>query len=224
MNTLEEMEAQNDKIYSVKGRVKAIEGVLRKVSKKLHDGKSISSYSDACKYVDDIVGARVLAYLSDSMEDLHKAMTSFDRFELLTVTIHDQRYDRFYYQFAERLQSEEKASTGIFSSRINRKIKLEIRLNEGGYAGFHYVFRPRPVDPVWISNPGSMYPKFEIQVRTILQEAWSEVSHNLVYKPTDPENENRSLALNLLSSILRACDTAMSNVAIDRPIKPRKKK
>jgi putative GTP pyrophosphokinase len=66
---------------------------------------------------------------------------------------------------------------------------------EFGYFGRHYVLLV-PTDVVPSSMEKELVPQFfELQVKTLFQHAWSEVNHDLGYKPTstplDPDAKRR---------------------------------
>jgi len=56
--------------------------------------------------------------------------------------------------------------------------KLRVSKKESGYASLHYTVRFRPT-----SLGSSPTPWFELQVRTLVEDAWGEIEHVLGYKP-----------------------------------------
>ncbi len=78
-------------------------------------------------------------------------------------------------------------------------------VKESGYASIHYIVRLRDE-----RVPEGNRPWFEIQVRTIVEDAWSEVEHILGYKP----GRHTSLAVRrqfqIISKLLVAIDEHFS--------------
>ena len=211
LSTLHEMAAHDDRIYACKVRLKTIESFLEKISADPEKVRIIRSYTGATRAIDDLVGARIISYLSSSLEGLHQEITSFHRMRLLKVTVHDQEDHPAYEAFIKSLESDCAQRSGIFAKS---DVSLEVRLNSSGYTGFHYVFEPKPVDPFYKKEP-VLYKKFELQLRTIIQEAWSEVNHGVIYKGRSRYQIKRqkSASLRTLAGVLRACDSAMSDIA-----------
>ena len=209
-NALAEMCIHDERIYSSKVRLKSIESLLEKIASDPEKRKAVKSYRSAVAKIDDFIGARVIAYLSSSMEDLHHQLTEFPRFRINQVTIHDQQHNPVYKNLTEELRKQNSKKTGIFSTGG----KLEIKLNDNGYTGFHYVVAACPVDPFYKNEPG-VFPKFELQLRTLIQEAWSEVNHGVIYKGRSKEliKRQKSASLKTLAGILLACDSALSDAA-----------
>lgn len=109
------------------------------------------------------------------------------------------------------------------SEDIGRRLKTA----EFGYRSVHYIvtFRPGvfPTKDVPVKVPTRLYggkrgmsnPRAEIQVRTLLQHAWADVGHDLLYKGgfEAPEVWRREYAR--LAAILETADGAMSRVHAD---------
>jgi putative GTP pyrophosphokinase len=75
------------------------------------------------------------------------------------------------------------------------------RAKENGYQSLHYVVRLKP---------GSKYKKptpwFEIQIRTMAQEIWSEMEHILAYKSERRSNYSAKRRFQILSREIGAID------------------
>ena len=69
-------------------------------------------------------------------------------------------------------------------------------VSEFGYEGKHFVLL-LPRDVFTDETPEDSVSFFELQLRTLLQHAWSEAEHDLGYKPTSELNveQRRKLAL-----------------------------
>jgi putative GTP pyrophosphokinase len=104
------------------------------------------------------------------------------------------------------------------------------RLGPGGYQSTHYLVR--------FKVPRSQLPEYErfhdltveIQVRTVLQHAWAEIEHGMVYKPEGPEDAagadvgTRLLevvgALRMADREFQRIDTESKDEPAEAPAKP----
>ncbi|MCL2265192.1 MAG: tetratricopeptide repeat protein [Treponema sp.] len=104
--------------------------------------------------------------------------------------------------FIEDLQSAEDLICNNFNV-IEREIKGHYSFKEFGYESIHLLVRiPEKLTKKY-GNPGSNIA--EIQIRTILQDAWAEVEHELVYKaefsPFDEPMKRKLAAVNASLSL-----------------------
>ncbi len=205
-------------LYNYFVRVKEISSVLTKINGKISDEKrriateeldlsqarwtNAKSFSSFEALIDDWVGCRVISYLHDTIVSLHQEIISHDRFNIIRVTIHDS------YENPR------------FSDMDIQEDRDERRLNHNGYVGIHYIIEPRPVDPCWSRDP-KLFHKFELQVRTLLQEAWGQIQHAVIYKGRMPEyiKQERSDAFSGLAGFLSQCDAELARLAKDPDIK-----
>jgi putative GTP pyrophosphokinase len=72
---------------------------------------------------------------------------------------------------------------------------------ESGYSSVHYTIRLRHT-----SVPRRERPWFELQVRTLAQELWSEIEHHLGYKPGRRSNVSARRQLRILAKHIAAID------------------
>lgn len=212
---------QHDKnLYTYRVRIKEISSVLTKIkgkiaderarieeeSLKVEDAKWVNAgtYADFEELVDDWVGCRVISYLHDSILPLHNEIMSHARFNVKRVTIHDSAENPRF----------------IDAGLIKDTNRDEKRLNHNGYVGIHYVIEPKTVDPCWEKEP-KIYRKFELQIRTLLQEAWGQIQHAVIYKGRMPEfiKKERSDAFSGLAGFLSQCDVELARLAQDPVIK-----
>jgi putative GTP pyrophosphokinase len=114
---------------------------------------------------------------------------------------------RIVHPFLETLRMTERKLRAIFDfEEVDRK-GGELSFNAFGYQSVHLLVKiPRDLSKAY---PGADTPAFEIQLRTILQDAWAEVEHELIYKkdfsPFDEPIRRKLAALNAnltLSDIL----------------------
>lgn len=110
----------------------------------------------------DIFGMRIIVYVESHLPAIDDAIRTSGDFNL-----HPEIAPKWYYP----LSLQERLSlTGKFQP-LDRK--------DSGYASIHYILRPINIKTdAW----------FEMQVRTMLFDAWGEIEHKLLYKSrVDPE-------------------------------------
>lgn len=163
-------------------RVKTIESILRKIITKRYEAyfSKTSPYASITEdtYQDaltDLVGVRViLSYRGDWCE-IHKALVALFPLKSKEVykngILHHESNDTFmaewpkvYYASGDDISTFEAQG-------------LEAKLHKKGYRSIHYTI-------------SFMNTYIELQVRTIYDEAWSDVDHRYVYKQeANPSNE-----------------------------------
>jgi ppGpp synthetase/RelA/SpoT-type nucleotidyltranferase len=207
-----------EKLYSYKTRVKEISSVLKKLDGKIQNEKDqistgqlvqdikwgkAKSFFEVESLIDDWVGCRVITYLHDTLLDLHnQILTRKNRFKLINITIHD---------------SEDHPK---FRDLKLKRGRDQRRWNHNGYVGIHYIIEPIADDPCWKNEP-LIFPKFELQIRTLLQEAWGQIQHAVIYKGRMPDyiKQERSNAFTSLSGLLSHCDSELGRLAKDPTVK-----
>lgn len=99
---------------------------------------------------------------------------------------------------------------------IEKENKLENNSSETfGYGALHYLVRIKKI------HTGARYDDLrnlqcEIQVRTILQDAWSIVAHHLSYKQEKDVPKNLIRKLNALSGLFETADDQFENLKAAR--------
>lgn len=68
------------------------------------------------------------------------------------------------------------------SERKSRDARLELEANKFGYRSVHLIARLRPGEAMLPQNKTLRRQWFEIQIRSILDHAWSEIEHEVIYK------------------------------------------
>jgi ppGpp synthetase/RelA/SpoT-type nucleotidyltranferase len=108
--------------------------------------------------------------------------------------IHDFAGVRVVCQFTPDLDLIDKLIRELFDVQEKVDKSASLGFDKTGYQGTHYIVKLRP------NHRGAGYDalaelKSEIQVRTILQDAWAQISHILDYKSeaSVPEKERREL-------------------------------
>lgn len=112
----------------------------------------------------------------------------------------------------------------IVTNAIERLFENSIRFDDSenkidklgndkvGYLSIHYVIEINTDQPEYANIKGL---KCEIQVRTVLQDAWASIFHDRVYKGIlDDKDDNLSRKINLLSGSLELLDSQIDNIVL----------
>jgi ppGpp synthetase/RelA/SpoT-type nucleotidyltranferase len=97
------------------------------------------------------------------------------------------------------LESDKKRFLSLFLSEFNDCIiSQEEKYTPKGYRGFHIIFRLDDKRLVLVEYQKYKGLKCELQISTILFHAWSEVEHDIIYKPKGDPVLLRTLGLDEL--------------------------
>lgn len=185
--------------------------------------------------MDDLIGGRLISYFINDLPELHNYLMNFQRFYIKEVTIHDTgnfMLARPILKSAKILDKEPECildtldsgeTRVMFDSQCESKhnhiedhvIPYQVRINTNGYVGIHMTIKPIALDDYWQKDPG-LFEKFELQLRSLIHEAWAEIQHELIYKGERmPEDVKMAKANNLgdISTILHACETSLHRAA-----------
>lgn len=167
--------------HSVRRRVKKpkhlIEKIIRKGKKYTALGITVDNYK---KIVTDLIGIRVLHLFKDEWVEIHNdIMGLWDIRE--TPQINIRRGDYNITELQESIAD----------------LNCEIVVREHGYRSVHYLISM----PVTKENEVLV----EIQVRTVFEEAWSEIDHLMRY-PYDVDNPAITEYLAIFNRIVGSAD------------------
>jgi len=162
-------------------RIKRPESVVDKILRKP------SSFPEglAAKSIDtmyDTLGGRVIVYF---LQNLPLVDQELRESEILEVSSIDPPTAYLTQELAEQL--------GLTKLRVSKK--------DSGYASLHYTVRFRPT----VLRAG-LTPWFELQVRTLVEDAWGEVEHVLGYKPDKRTSFAVKRQFRIIASELTAID------------------
>jgi len=170
-----------DKVHSVRRRVKkpehVIEKIIRKGKKYVERGINVDNYTEV---ITDLIGVRILHLFKDEWLDIHNIITEMWHTKE-TPQINIRRGDINLKELQEEL--------------IN--MDCEIVLRDGGYRSVHYL-----VGTPLYKNAEILV---EIQVRTVFEEAWSEIDHIIRY-PYDTDNQILGEYLAIFNRIAGSAD------------------
>jgi putative GTP pyrophosphokinase len=145
-------------IRMIMTRIKHPDQVVDKIFRKPHLFPEQLSI-DSLKNMYDAIGVRIIVYFSSQLSLIDRELRSSNVIEI-AKDIPPEAY----------FEPDKLSSLGL--SHIENKQK------ESGYTSIHYMVHLKES-----SIKEQERPVFEIQVRTLAQELWSELEHVLSYKP-----------------------------------------
>lgn len=151
-------------IHSIKSRIKDPEHLRDKVSRKTENNELIISQSNLFSEITDLIGVRVLHLYQDQFPKIHEAI--------------QKQVDDGEWCYVEppKAYSWDPETKGMYD-----RLNLYSEIKESYYTSVHYLVKPNNSNP----NPVCC----EIQVRTLFEEIWGEISHSINYP-----NETSSVA------------------------------
>ena len=178
-------------IHSYRYRTKRVEHLLEKVIRKRKENPekfALLDHTNYYKFVTDLIGIRVFFLYREDWKDFHQYLTG--RFEnnpalYIQDRLADFDEDPEHYYLAERPRAYKR--TG--DSKIYDGNEIQI-VSDGIYRSLHYIVKYQ-----------GQY--IEIQGRTLFEEGWGEVDHDIVYKEAEDDEMLRdySKLLNRLSGL-----------------------
>ncbi|SFY12137.1 RelA/SpoT domain-containing protein [Pseudomonas sp. NFACC36] len=169
-----------DGVHSVRWRIKDVNHLLKKiVRKKLSDPVkekwATISVENYLDVVTDLVGVRALHLFKDECVGIDSSIC--DVWETCeSVIVYIRKGD------------------DPIATILERGGRAEV--HDAGYRSIHYIIK---------SQPEKKILKAEIQVRTIFQEAWSEIDHKVKY-PDHTKNEQIKVFLDLFNVLAGSAD------------------
>lgn len=147
-------------VHSVRYRIKDSEHIIEKIIRKKLDNKKRSyTLENYISKIDDIIGVRALHLFKDDWENIDQyIMSTWERKETPTANIRNGDSEELTKKYEEK--------------------KYSIKEHKYGYRSVHYILESSPTKQSFAA---------ELQVRTIFEEAWSEIDHTIRY-PYDLEN------------------------------------
>ncbi len=161
----------------IKRPEKVVDKILRK-SDLFNDGLSPKSFHQ----MSDTIGVRMLVYFSSQLPLIDREIRTSNAIEI----------------------SEEKPPVAYLNADFLERFGLQHikqKTKESGYSSIHYTVRL-----LNSCNAEQDRPYFEIQVRTMAQELWSELEHVLSYKPENRTHFSARRRFQILSREVSAID------------------
>lgn len=205
-NTLSEIAAHDDDVYSYKIRQKTIDSLLNKVRVSV-ENSTMKSFSDVAEHVDDIVGARIIKFDITKLINFNKFLVTFERFNIKEITVHMP-------EEADGIAERFRVVKSTTAENYGESCSIDLRTNKSGYESIHYVIEPKPVDTFY-SKAGLIFPKFELQIKSLLQETWGEIEHKMIYKGPEEDDEKALLGSRFfeIADRLRSIDIRLGKIS-----------
>lgn len=145
-----------DKVHSVRWRVKKTEHLLEKIVRKRAEG--VEKYlqinrSNYFEVVTDLVGIRALHLYKEDCIPIDASI-------------------REAWKLVEAPVAYVREGDPAATSHQLSELGFDVKNHPAGYRSIHYIVESHPVSRKIIT---------EIQVRTIFEEGWSEIDHNIRY-------------------------------------------
>jgi ppGpp synthetase/RelA/SpoT-type nucleotidyltranferase len=178
-------------IHSYRYRTKGVGNLLEKIVRKKKENPEKFAkldHTNFYKYVTDMIGIRVFFLYREDWIHFHRYITSrFENDPRLYVEdrLNDFDEDPDHFYIAERPKAYKR--TG--DTKIYNGNEIDI-ITTGIYRSLHYIIKYK-----------GYY--IEIQGRTLFEEGWSEIDHDIVYKESEDDEMLRdySKLLNRLSGL-----------------------
>jgi Uncharacterized protein conserved in bacteria len=165
-----------DCVHSVRYRTKSQDHLLEKIHRKNRNSSDEINSENLCDRITDIVGIRILHLHLDQFEKIHRNIME---------SINNR--DIFLYE-APKAYTWDVESKNYFE-----RLELITELKESYYTSVHYVLKPRQ----------DSHLTCEVQVRTLLEEAWGEIDHSMNY-PSKHHDEYCQAQLKVLARLVNA--------------------
>ncbi len=178
-------------IHSYRYRTKSAEHLLEKIIRKRKENPEKFGnldHTNYYKYMTDLIGIRVFFLYREDWIHFHRYITQRienDPNQYICDRLKDFNEDPDHYYIAERPKAYKR--TG--DSKIYDSKEIDI-ITDGIYRSLHYIVKYK-----------GYY--IEIQGRTLFEEGWGEVDHDIVYKEAQDDEMLRdySRLLNRLSGL-----------------------
>lgn len=169
---------QVNNVHSVRFRVKNPEHLVSKIIRKRHENpERVITVNNFKEQITDLIGVRAIHLFKNQWVPIHE-------FVLKKWNIKEQ-------PIAYIREGDSASYVNLFS-----EADFKIKTHVFGYRSLHYVISTKPAKDVYFA---------EIQVRTIFEEGWSEIDHDVRY-PNETENALFSEFLLILNRLAGSAD------------------
>lgn len=156
-------------IHSYRYRTKSVDHLLEKIIRKKKESPEKFDkldHTNFYKYVTDLIGIRVFFLYREDWIHFHKYITNtFENNPDIYIKNRREDFDEDvdHYYIAEKPKVYKRSG----DSKIYDDNEIEI-ISDGIYRSLHYIIKYR-----------GLY--IEVQGRTLFEEGWSEIDHDIVY-------------------------------------------
>ncbi len=184
--------------------------------------ESLESNKSLCKEVEYILSAKIVKEDIEVAHITSRAKTLESFCEKINRKLYDNPFDDVTDLAGVRIVFLYAADRPKIESVIEREFQVVERFDKNisdddkfGYGALHYLVKMKN------KHAGARYDDLknkicEIQVRTILQDAWAVVAHHLSYKQESDVPKTIRRKLNALSGLFETADDQFENIRIAR--------
>ncbi|MDQ3818409.1 MAG: GTP pyrophosphokinase [Acidobacteriota bacterium] len=153
-NYIAESLRQVKEVHSLRIRIKDPEHLVEKIiRKKLDDPALVITPHNYKEHITDLIGVRALHLFKEDWNRIHDFVdATWNLHETPTANVRQGDSEEYTRQYTEK--------------------GCKINVHKYGYRSVHYIIKSQPSKEVFIA---------ELQVRTIFEEGWSEIDHNIRY-------------------------------------------
>lgn len=175
--------ASFENVHSYRFRIKKTGSLLAKIIRKGAERKVEYTPTNYFQKITDLLGIRILYIFKEDF-----------------WSVHQQIMNEYENQLAQDISIKLKKGDDQEMYKQLLKEYSNVRVDENKiYRSIHYTIYAD-------KNNIDLYPRVEIQTRTIFEEGWSEINHKLVYKKGSG-NSGLKKTSDVLSSMVGACDS-----------------
>ncbi len=169
---------KTNNVHSVRYRIKHEEHVIEKIiRKRINNPAKIITLENYKTELTDLIGLRAIHLFKEDWLSIHDLITTtWDLKEKTVVNYRDGDSVEYLKKFEE--------------------LDCDIKEHPFGYRSIHYIVESKPAKRTYFA---------EIQVRTIFEEAWSEIDHTIRY-PYDQDNPLFGRFLLILNRLAGSAD------------------
>lgn len=169
---------RSNAVHSIKYRIKDPEHLIEKIIRKRIDNQErVITVQNYNIEITDLIGIRVLHLFKNEWIPIHEFISeNWDLHEMPTAYIREGDSDKI--------------------QEIFKELKCDVKIHDFGYRSVHYLIKFQPQKEKIIS---------EIQVRTIFEEGWSEIDHEIRY-PYSNDNPIISNYLEIFNRLAGSAD------------------
>jgi len=191
---------------------------------KVHYDRQYEFYHKALNFFMGIIGSvKEVETVSGRVKNFEECISKFERKYLPKITPQNTSYKIidyisdiigiravcFYLEDVDKIRKELKKHFREINV-TNKNIQLEKTENKFGYRSLHLDLALKKADNK-DTEEGKYYKvHFELQIRTLIQDAWSELDHKIKYKKSIPLGLKRRI--NRLSALFELADEEFINI------------
>lgn len=179
-------------IYTIKRRVKSNDSLREKLNRKSLEGDEfremlLSDKVSLYNLVTDLAGVRVIHLHFSQLKILHPSLMDF---------FNENKY--------ELVEDPQGICWDSEYGRLFQDLGIRVTTRESMYNSVHYVLRNNHTNPVTC----------ELQVRTLADELWGEVSHVATYKNSNPSKITKE-QIAILARLTTACSRLVDAIFLE---------